>query len=83
MGRRLSPRYGQVILVSGTLFGQLSIDYNIDGQYVCYISLPVLPKYLESVGLNIGFHVVRTDGQRAGGRAGGVRSRDYQIFWDG
>ena len=26
---------------------------------------------------------MRTDGQRGGGRAGGVRSRDYQIFWDG
>ena len=23
------------------------------------------------------------DGRAAGGRAGGVRSRDYQIFWDG
>ena len=28
---------------------------------------------------NIGFPVVRTDGRAAGG----VRSRDYQIFWDG
>ena len=30
----------------------------------------------------IGMPVVRTDG-RAGGRAVGVRSRDYQIFSDG
>ena len=29
--------------------------------------------------VNIGMAVVRTDGQPAGG----VRSRDYQIFWDG
>ena len=79
MGRNLSPRYGQVIVVSGILFWQLSIDHNIDVQYVCNISLPVLPNELESVGLNIGFPVVRMDGQRAGG----VRSRDYQIFWDG
>ena len=61
-----------------TLFWQLSIDHNVDVQYVCNISLPVLSNYLESVRLNIGFPVVRMDG-----RAGGVRSRDYQIFWDG
>ena len=42
MGRHLSPRYGQVILVSGYLFWQLSIDHNIDVQYVCIISFPVL-----------------------------------------
>ena len=39
MGRHLSPRYGQVILVrwywsAGTLFWQLSIDHDIDGQSV-------------------------------------------------
>ena len=39
----------------------MSIDYNIDVQYVCNISLPVLPDYL--VRLNIGFPVVRTDGR--------------------
>ena len=32
-------------------------------QYVCNISLPVLPNWLESVRLNIGFPVVRTDGR--------------------
>ena len=31
----------------------------------------------------IGFPVVRTDGRAAGGQRGGIRSRDYQIFWDG
>ena len=36
---------------------------NIDVQYVCNISLPVLPNYLESVRLNIGSPVVRTDGR--------------------
>ena len=40
---------------------------------------PGLPKKLESVKVNIGFSVVRTDGRRSVG----VRSRDYQIFWDG
>ena len=34
MGRYLSQRYGQVILVSGYLFWQLSIDHNIDVQSV-------------------------------------------------
>ena len=43
MGRHLRPRYGQVILVSGYPVLQLSIDHNIDVQYVCNISLPVLP----------------------------------------
>ena len=32
-------------------------------QDVCNISLPVLRKWLESVKLNIGFPVVRTDGR--------------------
>ena len=31
--------------------------------------LPGFPKYLESVKVNIGFPVVRTDGGRAGGRS--------------
>ena len=35
MGRHLSPRYWS----AGTLFWQLSIDQNIDVQYVCIISL--------------------------------------------
>ena len=44
------------------------------------------PKKLESVKVNIGFSVVRTDGLSGGrsvGRSVGARSRDYQIFWDG
>ena len=45
------------------MFCQLSIDYNIDVQYVCNISLPVLTNLLESVRLNIGFSVVQTDGR--------------------
>ena len=47
---------------------------------------PGLPKKLERVKVNIGFPVVRTDGlsgEGGGGGAVGVRSRDYQIFWDG
>ena len=39
MGQHLSLWYGQVILSVGTLFWQLSIDQNIDFQYVCIISL--------------------------------------------
>ena len=37
------------------------------------------PKLAKSVRVNIAFLVARTDGRRVGG----VRSRDYQIFWDG
>ena len=43
---------------------------------------PGLPKKWESVKVNIGFSVVRADGL-SGVRSVGVRSRDYQIFWDG
>ena len=45
--------------------------------YVCNISLPVLANWLESVRIKHWFPC------GADGRAGGVRSRDYQIFWDG
>ena len=40
-----------------TLFWQLSIDHNIDVQYVCNISFPMLPNELESLKSNIGFPV--------------------------
>ena len=39
MGRHLSPRYGQVILISGYLVWQLSIDHNFDVQYACALSV--------------------------------------------
>ena len=35
MGQHLSPRSGQVILVSGYPVLQLSIDHNIDVQWMC------------------------------------------------
>ena len=38
---------------------------------MCNQLSPGLPKKLESVRVNIGMPLVRTDGQRAGGRAGG------------
>ena len=57
------------------LFRQLSIDHNIDVQLV----FTWAPKLAKSVRVNIGCPVVRTDG----GRSVAVRSRDYQIFWDG
>ena len=47
MGRHLSPRYDQVILVSGTLFWQLSIDHNIDVQLV-FSWAPKLARKCES-----------------------------------
>ena len=43
MGQHLGPRYGQVYWSADTLFWQMSIDHNIDMQYVCNISFPVLP----------------------------------------
>ena len=49
---------------------------------MCNQFSPGLPKKLENVKVNIGFPVVRTDGL-SGGRSVGVRSRDYQIFWNG
>ena len=73
MGRHLSPRYGQVILVSGC-----PVFHNIDVQPVQLV-FSWAPKLAKSVRINIGFPVVRTDG----GRSVAVRSRDYQIFWDG
>ena len=56
---------------------------------MCNQNSPVLaglPKWLESVRVNIGMPVVQTDGRsggRAVGRSVGVRPRDYQIFSDG
>ena len=55
----------------------MSIDHNMDVQCVQYQSS--FATKLESVRLNIGSPVVRTDGRAAGA----VRSRDYQIFSDG
>ena len=83
MGRHLSPRYGQVILVSGYLV-LTAVNWS---QHWCAIS--GLPKK-ENVRVNIGKPAVRTDGL-SGGRAvsrctvtwlpnflGWV---DYFIFW--
>ena len=60
MGKHFSPRYGQGILVSDTLFWQLSIDHNIVVQLVFFWA----PKLAKKCTVK-------------------VRSRDYQIFWDG
>ena len=62
MGRHLSPRYGQVILVSGYLV-LTAVNWS---QHWCAIS--GLPKKRECVRVNIGMPVVRTDGL-SGGRA--------------
>ena len=66
MGRHLSARYGQVILVSGCplLIAVMSIDHNIDVQPVQLV-FPWAPKLAKSVRVNIGFPVVRTDGGRS------------------
>ena len=44
-------------------FDSCQLITTLDVQYVCNISLPVLPNWLESVRLNIGYPVVRTDGR--------------------
>ena len=75
MGQHLSPRYGQVILVSGYLFWQLSIDHNVDVQSVSSWAPKVVRKYESKHWLSCG-----ADGRRS---VVGVRSRDYQFFWDG
>ena len=49
---------------------------------MCNYFSPGLPNSLESVRVNIGCPVVRTDG-RSFVRSFGVRSRHYQIFLDG
>ena len=50
MGRHLSPRYGQVILVSGyPVLTAVNWSQHWCAIYVCNISLPVLPNWLESV----------------------------------
>ena len=63
MGRHLSPRYGQVILVSGYLV----LTAVNRSQHWCSISFLLgSQKKLESVKVNIGFPVVRTDGLSGG-----------------
>ena len=56
MGGNLIPQYGQVvIMVSGY---PVLTAVNIDVQYVCIISFPVLQNWPESVGLNIDRNLV-------------------------
>ena len=68
MGRHLSPRYGQVILVSGySVLTAVNWSQHWCAIYVCNISLPVLPNWLESVRIKHWFPC-GADG-RAGGRS--------------
>ena len=77
MDRHLNPRYGQVILVSEYLFWQLSIDHNIDVEYVQY-QFSCAPKLARKCEIEHCFPC-GADGRAGSGR---VRSRDYQIFCD-
>ena len=71
MVRHLSPRYGQVILVSGyPVLTAVNWSQHWCAIYVCNISLPVLPNWLESVRIKHRFPC------GADGRAVSVRSRD-------
>ena len=42
-----------------TLFWQLPIDHNIDVQYVCIVSFPVLSNQVESMRMNIDRDLVK------------------------
>ena len=76
MSRHLSQRYGQVILVSGYPV-LTAVNWTHCWCAICVqYQSSCAPKPARKCGLNIGWPVVRTDGQRAGG----VRSRDYQMF---
>ena len=59
MGRHLSPPYVRWYWSADTVFWQLSTDYNIDVQPVFSWAV----KQLESLILNIGCPVMRTDGR--------------------
>ena len=61
-----------------TLFWQLSIDDNIDVQSAFSLA-PKVARKCESKH----WYTCGADGRAAGGPAGGVQSRDYQIFWYG
>ena len=66
MGRHLNPWYGQVILVSGyPALTAVNWSQHWCAIYVCHISLPVLPNWLESVRIKHWFPC------GADGRAGG------------
>ena len=61
MGRYLSPKYDQVMLVSG-----YSVLTAVNNMNVQYQDAPRLPNCLEIVRLKIGCPVVRTDGPSGG-----------------
>ena len=70
MGRYLSPRYGQVILVSGYPVFTARLIVTISG---CIWARKCEIKHC----------LPRDADGRSVGRSFCVRSRDYQIFWDG
>ena len=77
MGGHLSPQYGQRYWSADTLFWQLSIDHNIDVQSVFFWA----PKEVRKCERKHWFFC--GSDRRSLGRGVGVRSRDYQIFWNG
>ena len=68
MGRHLSPRYGPVIPVSGyPVLTAVNWSQHWCAIYVCNISLPVLPNWLESVRIKHWFPC-GADGRAGWGR---------------
>ena len=76
-GRHLSPRYGQVILVSGYPV-LTAVNWS---QHWCAICVQYQSSCAPKLARKCEIEHWLPCG--ADGRAGGVRSRDYQIFWDG
>ena len=93
MGQHLSPRYGQVILVSGypvlTAVNWTQHWCAICVQYQSSCALRLARKreiehwFSSGADGRAGTHFLREKPWGRGWRAGGVVSRDYQIFWDG
>ena len=70
MGRHLSPRYGQVILVSGyPVLTAVNWLQHLCAIWIQYQVVPRLANQLESLGLNTGFPELWTDGRSVHGHA--------------
>ena len=65
MGENVSPRHGQVILVSGYPV-LTAVNWSQHWCAICVQYQFSCATKLASVRLNIGFHVVRTDGRKGG-----------------
>ena len=79
MGGHLSPRYGQVILVSGYPV-LTAVNWS---QHWCAICVQYQFSCAPKLARKWGWPLVCLSCGRTVVHSFGVRSRDYQIFWDG